>query len=268
MQMLRAKRLFCESRCGKGGRCANEKEFGRTGNRGSSGVNFRRWPAKGKTGVSHRRSPVPVIFPSKAARRAYSRRPGLDEKRIRGSLKQHDEARREEAEEHEEALLHREANSLHGKTKAKSSRSFPLSSVSHSVPLSFLGSILVQVLLPSLISSVSLRSLLFVSDSLSSHLFLSLSLFSLISLSRSSSLILFNSPPLSAFPSFPFDPLTSLYLASSLYRALSASLSFRRGPVHSIFHSRHRYRRKRESRERIVGDKQRGTRESEQGDGN
>lgn len=179
MQMLRAKRLFCESRCGKGGRCANEKEFGRTGNRGSSGVNFRRWPAKGKAGVSHRRSPVPVIFPSKAARRAYSRRPGLDEKRIRGSLKQHDEARREEAEEHEEALLHREADSLHGKTKAKSSRSFPLSSVSHSVPLSFLGSVLVQVAPPSFFNSVRLApvSALRFGQSLFSSLSLSFSLF-------------------------------------------------------------------------------------------
>lgn len=112
--------------------------------------------AKGRTGVSHRRSLVPVIFPSKAAWRAYSRRPGLEKKRNRESLKQHDEARREEAEEHEEALLHREADSLHGKTKAKLSRSLSLSSVSHFVPLSLFGSVLVQVAPSSLFNSVRL----------------------------------------------------------------------------------------------------------------
>jgi len=86
-----------------------------------SGVGQLRGRLAFRTGV------LPVIFPSKAARRTYSRRLGLEEKKNRGSLKKHDEARREEAEEHEEALLHREAVSLHGKTKAKSSGFLSLS---------------------------------------------------------------------------------------------------------------------------------------------
>jgi len=194
-----------------------------------SGVGQLRGRLAFRTGV------LPVIFPSKTARRTYSRRLGLEEKKNRGSLKKHDEARREEAEEHEEALLHREADSLHGKTKAKSSRFL---SFSLSLSLSFALS-LFPSLFPSrsnLCNSIRTVSLLIP--------FSFFPFFLPSFLSRSSSLILFNSPSLSAFPSFPFDASTFLDLASSLYRALSASLSFSTQIRSlSIFHSRHRYRK-------------------------
>jgi len=78
--MLRLKKsFFCESKGGKG-RYANEKELGRMGNRGSSGVNFRRWPAKGKTGVSHRRPPRHLPFEGRTANVFAKTRPGGEKK--------------------------------------------------------------------------------------------------------------------------------------------------------------------------------------------
>lgn len=141
----------------------------------------------------------------------------LKEKRNRGSFKEHNEARREEAEEDEEALLHREADFLHGKTKAKFSCSLLLGSVSRSVPLFLLGPVLVQVAPSSLFNSVCLAPVSTLRFVLS--LFSSLSLFSLShSFSRSSSLILFLSQSFRPSLSIPQLLSSSLLLFIELYQ--------------------------------------------------
>lgn len=174
-------------------------------------------------------------------------------------MKEHDEARREEAEEYEEALLHREADFLHGKTKAKSSRSLFLGSVSRPVPLSPFSPVLVQVASPSLFNSVCLASVS--APRVGPSLFSSLSLFLFFSLSpslahsRSSSLILLLPRPFRRSLSIPQLSSISLLLFVKLYQCpyRFGADPFTRSFTLDIDIG------ERESRERIAGDKQRGT---------
>lgn len=166
------------------------------------------------------------------------------EKKSRESLKRsHDEEKkpRRRSKKQHSFIAKR---TLHGETKASSSRLLPR----YLVPPSLLfGSVLVQKTPLSSFNFVHLVLILRSSDRtvlLSSSLFISLSSSLFLSLSSTSHLLrffffirgLFVLP----FQYLAFYLLTCLGLTSSLHGALSAR-PYRRGLARSIFHSRHRY---------------------------
>jgi hypothetical protein len=156
----------------------NEKKFGRTGNRGSSGVNFRRWPAKGRTSVSHRRpSPRPRHLPFEGRTASVFAKTWLGREKkprelegARRSTKRRSRGARRSTPSPRSGLSSRQDK---GKVLSLApSRCLALSLFPFALSRS--------LLLPSLIPSVSLRSRLFDSDCLSlsfssfPYLFLSL----------------------------------------------------------------------------------------------